>query len=52
MGKHVGEGAVLGEAALICKQRYPVPGEQLSLGGIGVVIPGGAAPLDSGADLR
>ena len=52
MGKHVGEGTVLGEAALVCEQRYPVPGEQLALGGIGVVIPGGAAPLDSVPDLR
>jgi hypothetical protein len=42
--------AVLGEAAVIDQQRDPVPGEQLAAGGRGLVVLGGSALLDPGAD--
>ena len=51
VGEHVGEGAVLGEAALIDEQRDPLPGEQLALGRRGLVIPGRTARIDPGPEL-
>ena len=51
LGQHVGERAVLGEAARVDQQRDPLPGEQLALRGRLLVIPLGAARRDPGPDL-
>src|ERR1017187_321524 len=52
VGEHVGESAVLAEAARIGEQRDPVSREQLAVGRRGLVIPGRAALGDPGPDLR
>ncbi len=51
VGQHVGERAVLGEAARVGQQLDPLPGEQLALGRRGLVVPLGPAALDAGPDL-
>ena len=52
VGLDVGEGAVLGETALVDEPGDPVPGEQLVPGGGRLVIPDRAARLDLGSELR
>jgi hypothetical protein len=46
VGQHVGERAVLGEAAGVGQQRDPGPGEQLAAGRPRLVVLSGAALLD------
>ena len=48
IGQRVGEQAVLDERAVIDEQRDPFPGEQLALGGVGLVVLLGAAGPDAG----
>jgi hypothetical protein len=51
VGQHVGERAVLSEAALVDEQRDPVPGELLALGRGLLVVPLRTARRDPGPDL-